>query len=186
MTAMGRMLRVTMAVEEGYRGVSAKTVEVYTASSSAACGYAFKEGERYLVYASTDEDSRLLVSLCSATKPAVYADEDLAYLRSFPSLSPKGKILGRAWRYTHDPSFKPKFQPSIMDHYRPPEQEYTAMSPEAEMKITAQTQDNRDGKKYVTLVGSDGNWLLPDLHRAITTSFLNIQTGRTSIRFFRR
>ena len=56
-----------------------------------------------------------------------YAEEDIAYLRSLSTLPPVSTIFGTVWRYTHDPNFKPKFRPSLMDHYRPPEQDYLAM-----------------------------------------------------------
>ncbi len=124
MTPMGGLLRVTIAVEAGYRGVSEKTIQVYTSESSAACGYSFQRGERYLIFASRTPDAQLMVSLCSATKPAKYAEGDIAYFGSIRSLPPTATIMGSMWRYTRDPNFKPKFEPSLMDHYRPPEQDY--------------------------------------------------------------
>jgi hypothetical protein len=147
-------------VEEGYRGVSSKKAEVYTASSSAACGFDFRKGERYLILASSTKDAQLTVSLCSATKPAVYATEDISYLRSRPSLKPTSTIQGSVWRYTHDPNFKPKFQPSLMDHYRPPEQDYMAMVPEPGVKVVATGQD---GTEHVAAVDKEGNWRISNL-----------------------
>jgi hypothetical protein len=160
MTMMGGMLRVTITVEESYRGPSGRTIQVYTASSSAACGYSFQERERYLVYASVVKESQLVVSLCSATKPAEYAESDLAYLRSLTNLAPTSAIVGTAWRYTHDPNFKPKFQPSLMDHYRPPEQDYRAMKPESGITVVARAQD---GTEHSATVDSEGNWRIPDI-----------------------
>lgn len=159
-TIMGGQLKVTVVVEEGYRGVSAKTIQVYTPQSDAACGYSFQQGKRYLVFASKAEDEQLMVSLCSATRPAEYAKEDIAYLRSVPSLPPTSTIMGSVWRYTHDPNFKPTFQPSLMDHYRPPEQEYKAMVPVPGMKVVAKSQD---GTEHPATVNSEGNWSIPDL-----------------------
>ncbi len=161
MTMMGGMLKVTIAAEENYRGTSAKTIQVYTASSSAACGYSFREGESYLVYASADDKrGQLLVSICSATKPAEYSAKDLTYLRSVSSLPPTATIMGSAWRYTHDPNFKPKFQPSIMDHYRPPEQDYMAMVPVPGATVTTKATD---GTEHDAVVDADGNWQISDL-----------------------
>jgi hypothetical protein len=161
MTPMGSLLRVTISVDEAYLGQSAKTVQVYTASSSAACGYAFREGQKYLIYASADDKiGQLLVSLCSATKPAEYAEKDSTYLRSVPSLAPASTLTGNVWRYTHDPNFKPKFQPSLMDHYRPPEQEYRAMEPEAGFSVVAKAQD---GTEHTATSDADGNWRIADL-----------------------
>lgn len=161
MTTMGSLLSVTISVDETYRGPSAKTVEVYTASSSAACGYSFSKGQKYLIYASAaGKESRLVVTLCSATKPAEYAESDLAYLRSLTNLAPTSAIVGTVWRYTHDPNFKPKFQPSLMDHYRPPEQDYRAMKPESGMTVVARAQD---GTEHSAVADAEGNWRIPDL-----------------------
>lgn len=161
MTMMGSLLRVTISVGEVYRGQSSQTIRVYTASSSAACGYSFHEGQKYLIYASADDKlGQLLVSLCSATKPAEYAEEDLTYLRSLPSLTPPSTLIGNVWRYTHDPNFKPKFQPSLMDHYRPPEQDYMAMKPEAGFTVIAKAPD---GKDHTAVADADGNWRIADL-----------------------
>ena len=164
MTMMGHVNQVSISVEEGYRGVTAKAIQVYTESSGAGCGYAFKEGERYLVFASKTKDEKLIVSLCSATKPAQYADEDLAYLRSIPSLPLTTTIKGTAWKYTHDPNFKPKFQPSLMDHYRPQEQDYMAMSPESGMTVIIKAQD---GTEHSVTVDSKGDWQLSGLSSGI-------------------
>jgi Tissue inhibitor of metalloproteinase len=161
MTTMGSLLRVTISIDEVFRGSSAKAIQVYTASSSAACGYSFHEGQKYLIYASAEDKSgQLLVSLCSATKPAEYAEKDVAYLRSLPSLASTSAIIGTVWRYTHDPNFKPKFQPSIMDHYRPPEQEYMAMKPELGFTILVKAPD---GTEHSASADDDGNWRIPDL-----------------------
>jgi hypothetical protein len=162
MTAMSsaHLLRVTISIDEVYRGSSAKTIQVYTASSSAACGYPFFEGQKYLIYASADDIGQLLVSVCSATKPSEYAEKDIAYLRSLPSLASISAIMGTVWRYTHDPNFKPKFQPSLMDHYRPPEQEYMAMKPEPGFTVLVKAQD---GTEHSATADDDGNWHIPDL-----------------------
>jgi hypothetical protein len=160
MTMMGGLLRVTLSVEEAYRGVSAKTIEVYTPAHSAACGFAFQQGERYLVYASKTKDEQLIVTLCSATRPAKYAEEDISYLRSIQSLAPTATIMGSVWRYTHDPNFKPKFHPSLMDHYRPPEQDYMAMEPVPGATVLVKAQN---GAEHSVTADADGNWRISGL-----------------------
>ena len=69
---------VTLRVSEVWKGTDQRTLEVRTPSQGSACGYAFKEGQEYLVYASGKQD--LKVSLCSATKPLSKAGADLAVL----------------------------------------------------------------------------------------------------------
>jgi len=75
---------VSMTVDEDWKGLETSErgeLTVYTAKDSAACGYAFEEGEEYLVYGYRDEESgEVSVGLCSATKPLDQAEEDLALL----------------------------------------------------------------------------------------------------------
>jgi len=61
---------VRMTVRQGLKGVTAAgPVDVYTASDAAACGYDFKVGQRYLVFAwKRPADGRWVASLCSATQ----------------------------------------------------------------------------------------------------------------------
>jgi len=152
------MNKVSVAVEEVYRGTAAKSIDVYTSSSSASCGYSFLQGERYVIFA-WSSGGRLMVSLCSATRPAKYAEEDIAYLRSIPSLKETARIYGTFKRYTYDPNFKPSFQPSVMDHYRPPEETYRAMAPMAGSRIRIKNQDGI----HETKADEKGNWAMDGL-----------------------
>jgi hypothetical protein len=158
MTPSGSMKRVTIEIEESYRGMSGKSVQVLTAADGAACGYSFQEGERYLVFAGK-QGGYLEVSLCSATKPAKYAQEDITYLRSIPNLPQTARVFGTFKRYTYDPKFKPTFEPSIMDHYRPPEEEYRAMAAMTGTLVRIETSDG----KHETTVDNQGKWNMSGL-----------------------
>lgn len=62
---------VTLQVERWWKGGDSATLTVSTAKSGAACGYNFRKGERYLVYAHGGaKDKPLRVSLCSRTRTA--------------------------------------------------------------------------------------------------------------------
>src|SRR6266404_676264 len=158
MTPSGNMKVVTIEIEESYRGISGKSVQVLTAADEAACGYSFQEGERYLVFAGK-QGGRLGVSLCSATRPAKYAEEDIAYLRSIPGLPQTARGFGTFKRYTYDPKFKPTCEPSIMDHYRPPEEEYRAMAAMTGTLVRIETSDG----KHETTVDNQGKWSMSGL-----------------------
>jgi hypothetical protein len=83
--------RVTFSDVEGFRGVDASAFEVLTPGSSAACGFVFKQGERYLVYASRNARGEIVTGLCSRTRRFDTAAEDLQFLRTLsqpPSDSP--------------------------------------------------------------------------------------------------
>ena len=76
---------VTLRVSEVWKGKQRETVEVSTAggpAAGAACGYPFKEGQEYLVYAywgphGSPPQPGLKVDLCTETKPLSEARADL-------------------------------------------------------------------------------------------------------------
>lgn len=68
----------TFRISESWKGPKGATLEVKTPVAGMSCGYSFKEGQEYLVYASGERD--LKVFLCGETKPLSKADADLALL----------------------------------------------------------------------------------------------------------
>jgi hypothetical protein len=61
---------VTLTVHKAWKGAEPGPLEVQTSGSGASCGYDFKEGQRYLVFAhSAASAPRLTVSSCSFTHP---------------------------------------------------------------------------------------------------------------------
>lgn len=82
-------------VSEYFRGEKKDSrVTVYSSESSASCGYLFKRGETYLVYAGRGDSGRLGTGLCSRTAPISEATEDLRYLKNISEKS-DAQILGR-------------------------------------------------------------------------------------------
>jgi hypothetical protein len=73
-------VEITLRVSKVWKGEIGEQVKVRTAGSSAACGYSFVKGERYLVYADRDEADPMRVSLCSRTALVANAAEDLDFL----------------------------------------------------------------------------------------------------------
>jgi hypothetical protein len=59
--------RVTLRVSEVWKGLQRETLEVSTPSGGTTCGYPFKEGQAYLVYAYGKEEP-FKVDLCSETR----------------------------------------------------------------------------------------------------------------------
>ena len=70
-------VEVVFRVGRAWKGVERRTVSVYTSSQSSACGYGFKEGRTYLVYAHGNTEGRLSTSICSRTRRLKDAGEDL-------------------------------------------------------------------------------------------------------------
>ena len=73
-------LQVTFDVAEMFQGPPVDRLRVTTHADEATCGYGFREGASYVVYASGDRQSPV-VSLCSRTAPVSGAAEDLAILQ---------------------------------------------------------------------------------------------------------
>ena len=70
-------VEVVFRVERAWKGADGRTVSVFTSSHSAACGYGFRTGRTYLVYAHGGADGRLSAGICSRTKRLKDAREDL-------------------------------------------------------------------------------------------------------------
>lgn len=81
-------------VDKAFRGAEGKEVEVLTGYGNGDCGYAFQLGGQYLVYAHRNEANILSTSICSRTRPASEAAEDLAYFRELSKAEPGGTIFG--------------------------------------------------------------------------------------------
>ncbi len=80
--------KITLRVSEAWKGPAQETLEVSTPSQGSACGYPFKEGQEYLVYAYGKEEP-FEVDLCSGTKQLSDADADL-------------RVLGEGWSSGED------------------------------------------------------------------------------------
>jgi hypothetical protein len=104
LTLQGNDVVVTFSVQEWFRGTETRTVTVRTPSAVAACGYVFRSGRQYLVYAASVEGrSDLITTRCSRTQPLERAASDLAYARGLPSdPSPAARIFGRVVQRSRD------------------------------------------------------------------------------------
>ena len=87
------------SVEQAFIGVPTTEVEIGTGQGGGDCGYDFKLGSRYLVYAyQSSQSNRLTTSICTRTAPFDKANEDLEFLRGLKSLNPGVSINGEVKR----------------------------------------------------------------------------------------
>lgn len=94
---------VHFTVQKAYKGVSAQELEVTTGRGSSDCGYPFRRGEQYLVYAMPDAQTKTLAtSICTLTKPWAEAEPDLAYLRTIVTEQAGTRLYGRVRDDTRD------------------------------------------------------------------------------------
>jgi len=66
---------VTLRMLRSWKGIQARTVRISTADNSAACGYGFEVGRKYLVYAHGEEE--LHTNICTRTRRLENAGDDL-------------------------------------------------------------------------------------------------------------
>jgi hypothetical protein len=98
----GGRLEIHFAVDEAFKGSLPKEPIVYTPADTAACGYPFQMGEKYLVYAGTvggllrvAPDDALTVLLCGDTHPfSGSRSGELEYLRNLARGRRTGSICG--------------------------------------------------------------------------------------------
>lgn len=85
----------TFSVGEAFRGVEGgKDVQVLTGQGGGDCGYDFRIGDPYLVYAYRNQSGQAVASICSRTRPAATASEDLEYIRGLANRAPGATLSG--------------------------------------------------------------------------------------------
>jgi protocatechuate 3,4-dioxygenase beta subunit len=86
-------------VEQSFLGIQTIEVEISTGMGGGDCGYGFKLGSRYVIYAyQFPKTNRLTTSICTRTKPFDDSGDDLGFLRSVASRSPGVTISGEVKR----------------------------------------------------------------------------------------
>jgi hypothetical protein len=92
---------VRMTVRQALKGVAATgPIEVSTASEGSACGFDFKPGRRYLVFAwKRPADGRWVASLCSATQEYDGAGDTAAFVASLAAPAKGGRVFGTVNTY---------------------------------------------------------------------------------------
>jgi hypothetical protein len=90
--------QATFDVAEGFVGMSGRgrRVLIRTGMGGGDCGYGFRLGQTYVVYAYSAPDGRLTTGICTRTALIENAGDDLAYLRSLSSGLPASFVAGVA------------------------------------------------------------------------------------------
>jgi hypothetical protein len=96
---------IRFSVDEIFKGPQADRITVHVDShEGTSCGpYGLTRGERYIVYAYTGDDDKILYTgVCTRTTEASgeYAKEDLDFLRNLPPPGVGGELDGRIWADT--------------------------------------------------------------------------------------
>lgn len=94
-------LLIRFTVENNYRDSLGSEVWVSTGLGGGDCGFRFRLGERYLVYANrSKETEKLSTSICTLTKLLTEAKEDLEYISRLSTEPPGTRLYGSVLDYT--------------------------------------------------------------------------------------
>ena len=105
-TWLARRRLVHISIDGPARGVQGTAVDVWTGEGDGDCGYAFKPGSRYIVYAYKRPDGALGTGICSRTRPIEDAGEDLSFIAGLGTRSSGAHVSGRInhWRPIQRPA----------------------------------------------------------------------------------
>lgn len=137
-------LQTTFLVNEKFKGVKGNEIDIYTSSQGTACGFRFQKGEKYLVYAYSEDQSRKYysTSICTRTRLAEGKADEIAVLRSLS----KGKL-------------QPRIYGRVEEIVRGIYLEYKENVPMANIKVIA-----RNGNKtYESITDDDGMFRFANL-----------------------
>jgi hypothetical protein len=111
---------VRFSIEQAFKGIAGDEVEIVTGISGGDCGYYFKDGERYVVYAdrSGRDKSRLYSGACNRIKLVAEAEDDFAYFRAIPAAGTGGLVFGRAKKGTPLLSFEGRSLETYLDNVK--------------------------------------------------------------------
>lgn len=98
---------IRFLVQENYKGAEGYEVEIHSGTGGGDCGYWFLRNESYVVYAYRTDEGQLWTSICSRTKLAIHASEDLEFLRGVSKANPGGSLSGELTRIMGDPNHGP-------------------------------------------------------------------------------
>ena len=101
----GRLIH--FAVDRTFRDVASTEVEVITGLGGGDCGYDFRVGGQYLVYAYRNADNKLATGICSRTRLLSEASEDLKYFEGLAKAKSGAEIFGEVKRLNKPPAVDP-------------------------------------------------------------------------------
>ncbi len=89
------MLFAHMTVEQAFKGITETQIKMYQGTASGDCSIPFERGERYLIYATYDTETKQYdTNSCTRTSPLQFAADDLDFLRGLPQSAQLTRLTG--------------------------------------------------------------------------------------------
>ena len=96
------------SIERAFKGITEKEIKMYQGTASGDCSLKFEQGQRYLIYAEYDDQSKeFYTSFCTRTTQLEYAAEDLDYLEGLPGSNQDNRLSGLVVKYDYEDSESP-------------------------------------------------------------------------------
>ena len=150
-----RLVRLT--VDQPVRGMQSAEVDVLTGLGGGDCGYGFRMGQRYLVYAYREEKSkRLSTSICTRTRLLSEAEDDFAFIKALPASGAQGLVFGTVGKRNH--------------HWKEGDQWYLPVA-------DAQLEIEGEGAKYHSQSDAKGNFRVENVLPGKYTVKLKLPPG---------
>jgi len=143
-----------ISVTKIWKGERSAVNEILTANNSAACGYEFVVGESYVIYAYKASDRNLHTNICTRTRPARLAAEDLKYLATAASFP---LAVGNAWTLQQKQT-QTRYKDSVGDSLRLAGKLYFRFDHFREFNNVALRLAD-DGRLYMRLDTTEQVWL---------------------------
>ena len=102
---------VRLHVDRSLKNVTASDVEVMTGLGDSDCGYGFRLGGQYLVYAYADDKKVLSTSICTRTRPLTNANADLEYINGLSKAVRGGTIFGQVGLHRPSRGYEDPYPP---------------------------------------------------------------------------
>jgi hypothetical protein len=133
---------IRFAVQEAFVGIKGTEATIQSGTGGGDCGYWFRRGETYLIYAYGELDN-LSTNICTRTRLITVAEEDLIFLRSLPSRGVGGTLYGLVKQYAGDLEHGPS----------------NLVGPMAGIKVIIESENNR----FEVITDNEGKYRLPGL-----------------------
>lgn len=124
--------RAKIKVVKSYKGATSPISYVYTGDGRSDCGFTFKKGSRYLIYANSS-DGFITTNKCGRNSEIKKAGDDLDYLVSWPLLPSGITVYGTVEQYIKPGDFQ--MLPKVRIQIDGPEIEVLSLETDQEGKF---------------------------------------------------
>ena len=130
-TVTGMIVKVDFVVAETFRGEAIQIRSISTHQQSSACGFEFKNGLQYVVFASADQNGALTTSTCSNTHQfdPLAENSDVSWMRQYPNAPPTVTISGSTFYWDDE-------RPALAIKIRGPENRDLTTDPNGKYSVS--------------------------------------------------